>query len=180
MAQPGTITGSIGVFTMNSSSSQLYARAALKREAIDRGSQAGIYRQDHLWSARERALVEASIVDLYERFKLIVSEKRPLELAALDDVALGRVWTGRQAQARGLVDSFGDFEDAVAKLTEMADLPEDAQTEIAVIDLFPKSEEPLIPAPFELQEELVNLFFGRWRDQLRQPQYLLPALFRFW
>ena len=180
MAQPGTITGSIGVFTMNSSSSQLYERVAIKREALDRGAQAGIYRQDHIWTPRERSLVEASIVDLYERFKLIVSEKRPLELEALDEVALGRVWTGRQAQAHGLVDSFGDFEDAVAQLIKMADLPEDEQTEIAVIDLFPKSDEPLIPAPFELQEEMIRLFFGRWRDQLSQPQYLLPATIRFW
>ena len=180
MAQQGTITGSIGVFTMNGSNSQLYARAAVKHEAIDRGTQAGIYRQDHLWSPRERALVEASIMDIYERFKLIVSEKRPLDLDALDDVALGRVWTGRQAQAHGLVDSFGDFQDAIAKLTEMADLPEDEQTEITVVDLFPKSEEPLVPAPYELQEELVSLFFGRWRDQLSQPQFLLPLTFRFW
>ena len=180
MAQRGTVTGSIGVLTAKFTNKKLLAMVSANRESIQRGQHAAIYKSNDKWSLSERERVTQSIKDIYHRFKSIVCETRPIAYEALDEVALGRVWTGRQARGHGLVDSFGDFEDAVAKMIEMAELPAGDNHLVPVVDLYPKNEDPRLPQPFEVPEEMLKLFLGDWQDRLSRPQCLLPFSIRFW
>lgn len=125
VAQRATLTGSIGVITGKAVTAGAFAKVDATREVIQRGSHAGLYADDHHWTESERRKVEESIVYVYEVFKARVAEGRKLPYATLDAIANGRVWTGAQALDHGLVDELGDFQLAIEKACELANLPTD-------------------------------------------------------
>jgi protease-4 len=136
-AEPGTLTGSIGVFGMKIVLGGLYEKGGVKTEVISRGKNSGINSMTTPFSDSERKAMEASIQDVYDAFldKAWQGRQRagnPLiksreELKAL---AGGRIWTGRQAKANGLVDELGTLDDAIACAKEMAGLGKDAEVEL--------------------------------------------------
>jgi protease-4 len=133
VAQRATLTGSIGVITGKAITEAALAKVGAHRAEIQRGAHAGIYADDHHWAASERAKVEESVHYIYEVFKTRVAEGRGLPYATLDAVANGRVWTGVQAVAHGLVDELGDFACAVEKACALADLPTDGRVAVQTI-----------------------------------------------
>ena len=82
---------------------------------------------------------------------------RELPLDSLDPLCEGRVWTGNQARARKLVDSHGDFVDAIKKAAELGGLPVDDDHTIPVVDLFAGRDGYLLPRPYEEIQELGRL-----------------------
>lgn len=107
-ALPATITGSIGVFSLDFVTEGLYNRLGIRRESVKRGEHAD------MGETRERTPEEDSmmqrIVDhFYEQFVNKVASGRGLAPSYVDSVAQGRVWSGKDAQAVGLVDSLGGF-----------------------------------------------------------------------
>lgn len=183
MSQEATITGSIGVIMGRLNTDDLYAKLSIHRDSLQRGSRADLYAGSGPLTAAERQILWENISHTYERFKNIVAEGRDIPPEKLDPIAGGRVWTGRQAQARRLVDSHGDFVDAVRKAAELAGLPAGDDYEIPVVNFHPQEGDYLPPRPTETPREaaqaIVDLLLGeRLREWSGQPLLLLPYHFR--
>ena len=84
--------------------------------------------------------------NIYDRFLDHVAAGRDMNKTAVDEVARGRVWSGRDARGIGLVDEFGGLGDAIRYAVELADLPEDFQL----------IEHPRVETPFELLAEMLD------------------------
>ncbi len=128
VAEPSTLTGSIGVFVLKPDLSGLLAKLGVSREAWARGETAQLASGAKPWSDKERRAIERQIEAFYKLFVDRVAEGRRLPRPQVEAVASGRVWTGRQALERGLVDRVGSLEDAIALAAERARLaPGDAE-----------------------------------------------------
>jgi protease-4 len=122
VAQPGTITGSIGVFSGKFSLRGLYHKLGITKESVSRGRYAEIFTEYRPWSEEERARIRAQNEAFYEDFVRKVAEGRGKSRDEIDAVAQGRVWTGEEALARGLVDRLGGIDAAIALARERAKL----------------------------------------------------------
>jgi protease-4 len=131
-AEPGTITGSIGVFGMKLVTGDLEKRVGLTSEIIQRGANAGILSSTTPYTDAERKAMRAIIEDIYEQFvtKAVEGRKKAgksMTRPELEKLAGGRIWTGRQAKANGLVDELGTLADAIAAAKEMAGVKEELE-----------------------------------------------------
>jgi protease-4 len=122
VAEPTTLTGSIGVFAAKPDLSGLLEKLSIRREAYPRGENAQITSLARPWSPSERKVLERQIQAFYGQFVERVAEGRRLTRAEVEAVAGGRVWTGQQAVERRLVDRLGSLADAIALAREKARL----------------------------------------------------------
>lgn len=125
-ANPGTLTGSIGVILSFVDASKLLDKVGVRFEVVKSGARkdGGAY-----WRAltpEERATFEATINDVYGQFTEMIVERRKIDPVSLHQVADGRILSGREAQTAGLVDSLGDFHAAARHAALLAGLPPDA------------------------------------------------------
>ena len=121
-AQPDTITGSIGVLSGKVVTAGLLDKLSFRRESIGRGLHADFYDTERPFNDEERKTVWGTIQRVYDVFLDRVSNGRNMSREAADAVGGGRVWTGRQALERGLVDELGGLESGVAKARQLAGL----------------------------------------------------------
>jgi protease IV len=122
VAEPSTLTGSIGVFVLKPDLSGLLAKLGITREAWARGETSQLAATGKPWTEKERRAIERQIESFYRIFVDRVAEGRKLPRAQVEATAGGRVWTGRQALERGLVDVLGSLEDAVVLAVQRAGL----------------------------------------------------------
>lgn len=148
VAQRATITGSIGVIIAKPNLQGAFAQLGAQRDAVSRGAHAGIYADTTRWQDDLLTRVEASLQHVYTQFKQRVSEGRGIDPTALDALAGGRVWTGVQALAHGLIDALGDFDHAVELAAAEAGLPVGGRVELVNITL---PHRWLAPAPAAIQ-----------------------------
>lgn len=175
MSQSLTITGSIGVVGFRLHTQGLYEKIGVNRVSLDRGSSAGFFNDIRPFTPEELETWQNLIIHSYNQFKEVVAEGRDLPFDELDEICLGRVWTGQQALEHRLVDSHGDFMDAVHKLAELAELPDPATHDIPVVNLFAKTTRYVTPQPFEIAETLANLLAPeRLQAFNNKPLYLSP------
>jgi protease-4 len=175
MSQTLTITGSIGVFALRLHAQELYNKVGINRVGLDRGSRANLFSGMTPLSEDERTAFHNSIVESYQQFKHVVAAGRNLPYEELDEICNGRVWTGRQALGHKLVDSHGDFIDAIHKLAELAELPDPASHTIPVVNLFAKNRRYITPQPFEIAEMVGKLLApDRVEAFNNKPLFLLP------
>lgn len=120
VAQPTTLTGSIGIWGGKIVTRGLYDKLHAGREVVSRGKAAGLYSDIAPFGEEERAHVRAEIGAGYARFKARVAQGRGLTDEQVETIARGRVWTGEQALARGLVDSLGDLQAAADRARKLA------------------------------------------------------------
>jgi protease IV len=114
LANPTTITGSIGVFYLKPVLKGLLGdKLGMNQETLPRAPLADLFDPWRPWTPEEQAAVQAWVDSTYEDFISYVAASRKLEKAQVDAVARGRVWSGKDAQARGLVDRLGGFAEAV-------------------------------------------------------------------
>ena len=127
LAEVGTITGSIGVFGMRFQPGALMRRLGIHSEivSIDDGPQMDA--MDRPWTPEARAKIQRSVDGVYDRFLAIVAESRGKTPEQVDAIAGGRVWSGEQAVANGLVDEVGGVDRAVAMIRERAELDGDVE-----------------------------------------------------
>ncbi len=130
VAEPATITGSIGVFALKPDLSGLLGKLSVRREALARGERAQLLSLAKPWTAAERKSVEDRIRAFYGIFLDRVAEGRKLPRAEVEALAGGRVWTGKQAHDRRLVDRLGSFEDALAIVRERIGVAPDEPLEL--------------------------------------------------
>lgn len=143
VAEPGTLTGSIGVFAVRPSIQGVLERFDVHPYTLDRGPHAEINLMSPELSADTRDWLQADVDATYQRFLSRVAEGRGRTVAEIDAIAEGRVWTGEQAVTRGLVDALGGLRMAVSKAKEKVGIAADADVSLAVF-----------PAPKPLAEQI--------------------------
>jgi len=121
-AQPGTITGSIGVLSGKVITSDLLDKLLFRRESFSRGAHADFQGTERPFNDEERQTVRGNIERVYDVFLDRVTASRNMTRESADAVGGGRVWTGRQALERGLVDDLGGLENGLAKARQLAGL----------------------------------------------------------
>jgi len=123
VAQPGTITGSIGVITAKPVLSEAYGKAGVSTDSVVLGKHAGMFSFAHPFSGEEWALVDAWLDRIYADFTGKAAAGRGMTSERVHALARGRVWTGADAHDSGLVDELGGIEEAAAIARSRASLP---------------------------------------------------------
>ena len=121
-AEPGTITGSIGVFALKLSFGSLLKKIGLRVENVTLDDSATSMSFDRVWSPAEQDRMQEFVEDLYEKFLKRVADSRKMELRDVAPIAGGRVWSGAQAHKLGLIDQLGGMDDALAAVAKEAGL----------------------------------------------------------
>jgi protease-4 len=134
VAQPSTITGSIGVVAGKPVMRGFYDWLGISNEYVLRGKTAGMFRETEKFSDEERAKFEAWIKNTYYNdFVPKVAKGRGKNAADIDAVGQGRVWTGAQAKDKGLVDEFGGLDRAIDVAKQLAKIPADKGVERVIL-----------------------------------------------
>ncbi len=133
VAQPGTLTGSIGVYSGKFSVGGLYEKVGLSVETVERGEFAGLMSPSEAFSDAERAKLEGMVEEFYNAFIEKAGEGRDVQAEEIDRVARGRVWTGRQALEVGLVDELGGFRTALSRAKELAGIEADQEVSLVIL-----------------------------------------------
>ncbi|MDG2990850.1 signal peptide peptidase SppA [Candidatus Synechococcus calcipolaris G9] len=161
MANPGTITGSIGVILRGNNLQRLLDKIGISFKVIKSGPYKDILAFDRELTDAETTILQELIDTSYHQFVQTVAEGRKLDEETVRSFADGRVFTGQQALALGLVDRLGTEEDARRWLAELVDLdPEKVKT--CPIEQKKSPLMRLLPGQ-ETQEER---WMGPWRSQL--------------
>ncbi|HUE33966.1 MAG TPA: signal peptide peptidase SppA [Mycobacterium sp.] len=130
VANPGTITGSIGVYSGKLVFRDLKDRLGVASDAVRTNANADAWSINAPFTPQQRAHQEEEADLVYADFVKRVGEGRNLSTEAVDVVARGRVWTGADALERGLVDELGGLRTAVRRAKVLAGLDEDAEVRI--------------------------------------------------
>jgi len=119
VANPGTLTGSIGVIMETANVEGLLQKIGVEGVVIKSGKYKDVGSPLRKMSADERGLLQAVMDDVHKQFIEAVAEGRSLELRTAQALADGRIFTGRQAKEAKLVDELGDLEDAIQLAAEV-------------------------------------------------------------
>jgi protease-4 len=128
-----TLTGSIGVIAGKIDWHGLLEKAGIHREIIRIGATASMPSTFASYSDHEWELLQRWMDEIYQRFKARVAVGRRRSVEAIEEVARGRVWTGRQALSLGLIDEIGDGAVAVRKAKELAQIPLHADVPVMIM-----------------------------------------------
>ena len=123
VAQPGTVTGSIGVLSGKPVLGELLGRAGVTTDSVTEGAHSGMFATTRPFSEEEWALVNDWLDHIYADFTGKVASGRRMSAERVHDLARGRVWTGADALAHGLVDEIGGLDRAAAIARRRAALP---------------------------------------------------------
>ncbi|EBE7089581.1 signal peptide peptidase SppA [Salmonella enterica] len=162
VASPSTLTGSIGIFGVINTVENSLSSIGVHSDGVSTSPLADISMTKAL-SPEVQQMMQLSIEYGYKRFITLVADARKRTPEQIDKIAQGHVWTGKDAKANGLVDSLGDFDDAVAKAAELAKLKQwhldYYQDEPTVLDMvmdsmtgsvramLPEAIQAMLPAP---------------------------------
>lgn len=133
VAQPLTVTGSIGVVAVRPSLDPLLERLGIVREKVEKGARAGLLASSGSLTDDERAAIAKELDATYRSFLGVVAEGRKLDLEAVEKLARGRVYTGTDAHAAKLVDVLGGFDVAVAELRKLLPEPVRDRAEVSLM-----------------------------------------------
>jgi signal peptide peptidase SppA len=166
-ADPATITGSIGIFALKPDLSGLYHKLGINKVYIKKGRNSDFYSMARPFGEQERLKVRAGLRALYQRFTEIAGEERGLSSDSVDALGEGRVWTGREAKAIGLVDELGGLWESVRATAVEAGV-EDYRVEIYPKrkTLFSFGGNPLF-APLRTLRRLISFLPGLGSESIR-------------
>jgi protease-4 len=166
IAQPSTITGSIGVVAGKPVLRGFYDWLGISNEYVLRGKNAGMFRETEKFSDDERAKFQDWIkTTYYQDFVPKVAQGRHKDAQYIDSVGQGRVWTGGQAKDRGLVDEFGGLDKAIEVAKQLAKIPADKGVERVIL-----------PYPTTFLQELLNGGGENSNTQIEQQRAVFAAL----
>jgi len=157
IAQPLTVTGSIGVVSARIGIGPLLERLGISVDVLKRGARADLFSPARRLGEDERAVLERELDIYYRTFLDVVARGRRRPVEEIEPLAGGRVWSGADAQARGLVDSLGGFERALHVLRQMVG-PQGARIEPVIVRVaryIPPP--PPLPAPVPAVLEALGL-----------------------
>jgi len=136
VAQPATLTGSIGIYGGKFVTGGTYEKLGANIEAVMIGRNAGIESPERPFTPSERAKLQEQMRSFYQGFVEKVAASRKMPAERVDQLAQGRVWTGAQARQHGLVDALGGLDRAIDIAKERAGIP--ADTEVEVVNYPPR------------------------------------------
>ena len=139
-AEPGTLTGSIGVVGGKLAFGGLLKKIGVTTSVIQRGKNSAVMSVMSGFSDSERAAMQKMLYDVYDQFTSKAAAGRKMNVVKLEKLARGRVYTGNQALKLGLVDKLGTLEDAVAHAKKLAGLTQQTDTERMIL---PEPANPL-------------------------------------
>jgi len=125
VAQPSTITGSIGVVGGKPVVKGFYDWLGITNEYVMRGTNAGMFRESEKFSDSERKKFQEFLQSTYDDFITKVGKGRGKDKTYIDSIGQGRVWTGRQGKEKGLVDEYGGLDRAIEIAKQLANIPAD-------------------------------------------------------
>jgi protease-4 len=161
VANPASITGSIGVIIEVTNFVELYDKLGIGTDTIKSGEHKDMGSVNRPLDESEREIMQSMVDDIYAQFVDIVAEGRGLSVERVRELADGRIYTGRQALELGLVDRLGDQVDAI-----------DAAAALAGIDSSPRIKEYGVRSPFSLF--LGSGLSSRWPLELDNIRWLAP------
>ena len=153
VAQPATLTGSIGIYGGKFITGGTFDKFGANIESVIIGRNAGLESPDRPFTDSERAKLREQIRDFYNGFIQKVAASRKMPVERVDTLAQGRVWTGSQARQHGLVDALGGLDRAIALAKEKAGIS--AETEVNIVTY---------PARRSLAEMLIEELSGNERQ----------------
>ncbi|HEX7296361.1 MAG TPA: signal peptide peptidase SppA, partial [Pyrinomonadaceae bacterium] len=166
IAQPSTITGSIGVVAGKPVMRGFYDWLGISNEYVLRGKTAGMFRETEKFSDEERAkFVEWINTTYWQDFVPKVAKGRKKDPQYVDSVGQGRVWTGGQAKERGLVDEFGGLDRAIEIAKDLAKIPADKGVERVIL-----------PYPQTFLQQLLSNSGENSNTQVEQQRAMVAAL----
>ena len=164
-----TLTGSIGVFSMIPEVSKaLSDKIHVNVSTVNSNAHSDMYSFVKPLDAAEKAYMQASVENIYDRFTSIVAEGRDMTVAEVDAIAQGRVWTGAEALAIGLVDQIGTLEDALnyaamsidgvagVKDVQIVEYPKPQTSMEVILELLGSDQSVFAGTPFENVEKAFN------------------------
>jgi len=149
VAEPGTITGSIGVLTGKFNILGLYEKLGFTKDYVALTDNATLDYAFQDFTPAQRELIQKQMRDTYRQFLEGVAAGRSMKVEAVDKIAQGRVWTGERAKQLGLVDELGGLHTALALAKRLAKIP--AEEKVAVLYL---------PPPRSLLDKILDLVEG--------------------
>ena len=169
IAQPNTITGSIGIFGMWFNFAEfLENKVGITHDVVKTGEYSDIYTVTRPLRDAERAIIQRGVNEGYETFTQKAADARGMTQDELKKIAGGRVWSGEQALENGLVDQLGSFNDAIDLAVSAAGIEEDYS-----VSLYPK-EKPFIEEFLDkMNQKMMEVLFGSEIDPvLKQVEHL--------
>ncbi|NOY43653.1 MAG: signal peptide peptidase SppA [Planctomycetes bacterium] len=139
IAEPGTITGSIGVVGGKIVMGGLYDKIGMSTDVISRGKNSGLFSTTSKFSKAEREVVGNMMQDVYRLFTTKAAEGRNMPLEKLESLAGGQIYSGRDAKRNGLVDELGTLKDAIQAAKQLAGLQPDDDVKLEIL---PEPENP--------------------------------------
>lgn len=163
VAEPTTITGSIGVFILFPKVNRLFSeKLGVNMDTVQTNRYSAAFTPFFPSSPGEQQILQHEVDQIYETFLERVAEARNMSRDDINEVAQGRVWTGKQAIQKGLVDEMGDLDHTLAKAAELAGI-----SEYRISD-YPRIKDPIYQFLEELTGEdfsaALNLFRGNATD----------------
>lgn len=168
IANPGTITGSIGVIMEFANFQELLEKIGLSSEVVKSGAYKDIGSPTREMSAAERKILQDLIDDVHNQFVSSVAEGRELDEQAVRAIADGRIFSGRRAMELGLVDSMGNLQAAIDRAAVLAGL----DTEPKIV--YPPEQKPRFIDLF-IEEALNRLHYALQKQRAVGLQYLWPG-----
>jgi protease-4 len=132
VAQPSTLTGSIGIFGGKIVTGGVYEKLGARIDSTSMGKHAEINSPARPYNPDELKKLQEQLQSFYDQFVEKVADARHSTPEKIDALAQGRVWTGRQAKQNGLVDQLGGLEQAIAVAKQRAKIPADSGVELVV------------------------------------------------
>ena len=168
VAQPSTITGSIGVVGGKPVVKGFYDWIGVSNEYVLRGTNAGIFRESEKFTDSERAKFQEFLKSTYDDFTDKVAKGRSKDQAYIDSIGQGRVWTGRQGKENGLVDEYGGLDKAIEIAKQLANIPADKGVHRVIRPIPPNLFDQLFSDPGEADTRATN--------EMQQQAALLAAM----
>ena len=179
IAEPGTLTGSIGIVYGKLALKGLYDKLGVNEDIIARGRFAAMDSDYAPYTPEEREKVRALMNDFYSKFLAKVATARKMTPEAVDALAQGRVWTGDQAKRNGLIDDLGGLPKALELLRKKIGLRPDAPVELVEYPPRKTLLELLLSRAQETSERLpagISNLLSKWQGIERISQRPLLAL----
>lgn len=133
LAEPGTVTGSIGVIGGKLATAGLFEKVGITTDVVSRGKISGILSSDRPFTPEERSAMMRLMQDIYVQFVDKAAQGRKMPREKLEGLAGGRIYSGRMAVTNGLVDRTGTLRDALAEAKRAAGIRADEKIELLIL-----------------------------------------------
>jgi protease IV len=152
VADPDTITGSIGVIIGKFNVSGLYNLLGVSTDSIATSDNASLFSEQQNFTPAQRAYIERSLNETYADFTKGVASGRKMTVEAVDKIGKGRVWSGTQAKQIGLVDELGGLDKAIEVAKQLANIP---ASQTVHIERYPR-EKGFFQQLLERERDMLN------------------------